>query len=240
VARRVRLIDELTRIRPDLEDAAAHIEAGSVLVDGVVLRNPASLVRIGCSIVVREATELRGSVKLRAALDRFGVEVAGRAALDVGASSGGFTTVLLERGARVVYAVDVGHGQLLGSLRQDPRVRNLEGTNVALLDRRLVPEAIELITVDVSYLSLAGAVRQLDRIELSPVADLIGLVKPMFELKLPSAPADRASLDRALAAATEGVIAAGWTVVASGNSPVAGGKGALELLLHARRRPDGP
>lgn len=211
-----------------------------MLVDGVVLTNPASLVLVGCSVVVREETELRGSVKLRAALDTFVVDVHGLTALDVGASTGGFVTVLLERGARRVYAVDAGHGQLLGSLRQDSRVRNLEGTNVALLDHRLVPDTIDVVTVDVSYLSLAGAVRQLDRIELAHAASLIGLVKPMFELKLPTAPADRASLDRALAAAVEGVTAAGWTVVATGDSPVAGAKGAPELLLHARRRPDGP
>jgi 23S rRNA (cytidine1920-2'-O)/16S rRNA (cytidine1409-2'-O)-methyltransferase len=235
LSRRVRLIDELARVRPELVDVAACIEAGRVLVDGVVLSNPASRVRIGCSIVVRGASELRGSAKLRAALDTFGVDANGRAALDIGTSAGGFTAVLLERGARVVYAVDVGHGQLLGSLRQDPRVRNLEGTNIASLDRRLVPEAIEFVTVDVSYLSLAAAVRQLDRIDLARHAELIGLVKPMFELRMPRAPTDDATLDRSLAAAIDGVNAAGWRVTESMRSPVAGAKGAPELFVHARR-----
>ena len=104
--------------------------------------------------------------------------------LDLGAAAGGFTRVLLESGAARVYAVDAGFGQLLGSLRQDPRVVNLEATNVAALDTHLIPEPIEVVTIDVSYLALAAAVAQLDRITIVPGADLIGLVKPMFELRL--------------------------------------------------------
>jgi len=102
---------------------------------------------------------LRGEAKLRAALSGFGVGVTGRVCLDLGAAAGGFTRVLLEAGAARVYAVDAGFGQLLGSLRQDPRVVNLEATNVAALDTALVPDAIELVTIDVSYLALAAAVR---------------------------------------------------------------------------------
>jgi 23S rRNA (cytidine1920-2'-O)/16S rRNA (cytidine1409-2'-O)-methyltransferase len=233
VARRVRLIDEIARTRPDV-DAELAVAEGRVLVDGVIVSNPGSRVRPGCSIVIREPAELRGSAKLRAALDSFGIDVSGRVALDVGASTGGFTTVLLERGCARVYAVDAGHGQLLGSLRQDPRVVNLEATNVASLTRALIPEPIGLVTVDVSYLSLTDAVGQLERVEIAAGADLVGLVKPMFELKLAAAPTDRASLDRACEAAEDGVRRAGWDVVATSDSPVAGAKGARELLLHAR------
>lgn len=163
------------------------------------------------------------------------MSVQGRAALDVGASSGGFTRVLLAAGARIVYAVDVGHGQLLGSLRQDPRVVNLEGTNVARLNAQLIPDAIDVVAVDVSYLSLTAAVQQLDRIRLAQGADLIGLVKPMFELRLAAAPTDAASVARAAEHAAAGITAAGWAVVGSIHSPTLGARGAPEMLLHGRR-----
>jgi 23S rRNA (cytidine1920-2'-O)/16S rRNA (cytidine1409-2'-O)-methyltransferase len=180
---------------------------------------------------------LRGEAKLRAALDGFDVRAAGRICLDLGAAAGGFTRVLLEAGAMRVYAVDAGFGQLLGSLRQDPRVVNLEATNVAALDTRLIPDSIELVTVDVSYLALAAAVAQLDRIAMAHDADLIGLVKPMFELRLATAPSDAISVDAATERAASGIAAAGWRVIGKMPSPVLGGRGAVEALLHARRSP---
>jgi 23S rRNA (cytidine1920-2'-O)/16S rRNA (cytidine1409-2'-O)-methyltransferase len=130
---------ELLRDRyPDLPDAEAAIRDGAVDVDGAIVMNPRSRVRSDAVIRVRQPRGLRGAAKLIAALDGFGVAVAGRAALDLGAATGGFTGVLLRRGARVVYAVDAGFGQLLGSLRQDARVRNLERTNLADLTLELV------------------------------------------------------------------------------------------------------
>jgi 23S rRNA (cytidine1920-2'-O)/16S rRNA (cytidine1409-2'-O)-methyltransferase len=185
------------------------------------------------------AKPLRGSAKLTAALDRFGVDVAGRVCLDVGASTGGFTSVLLERGAERVYAVDAGHGQLLGSLRQEARVVNLEATNVGTLTCEHVPDPVELITVDVSYLSLRGAVEQLDGIDVVPGAELIGLVKPMFELRRSTAPTDADSLDEAVEEASEGLVGAGWDVVATMASPVTGAKGAIEGFVHARKASSG-
>ncbi len=178
---------------------------------------------------------LRGEAKLQAALEHFGADIAGRIALDVGAAAGGFTTVLLRAGAARVYAVDAGHGQLLGSLRQDPRVVNLEATNVSLVDTLLVPDEIDVVTIDVSYLSLSRAAAQLDRVRFARDADLIGLVKPMFELRRATAPADDASLDEAVQRAVAGVSAAGWTVAGTIPSPVTGARGAPEWLLHARR-----
>ena len=177
---------------------------------------------------------LRGEAKLRAALQEFNVSVAGRIALDVGAAAGGFTRVLLADGATRVYAVDAGHGQLLGSLRQDPRVVNLEATNVAQLDERLIPEKIDVVSVDVSYLSLGSAVAQLDRVRFAANADLIGLVKPMFELRLGTAPNDRERVTAAGARAAASVTQAGWVVVGLIPSPVRGARGAPEMLLHAR------
>lgn len=172
---------------------------------------------------------------MRAALAGFGIDVHGRVCLDLGAAAGGFTRVLLEGGAACVYAVDAGFGQLLGSLRQDPRVRNLEATNVSKLDTRLIPDAIQVVTIDVSYLALAAAVAQLGGIVIAADADLVGLVKPMFELRLPTAPSEVNLVAEAVERAAVGIEAAGWHVVASMPSPVLGGRGAVEALLHARR-----
>lgn len=159
----------------------------------------------------------------------------GRTCLDLGAAAGGFTRVLLEGGAARVYAVDAGFGQLRGSLRQDPRVLNLEATNVSKLDTRLVPEPIDVVTIDVSYLALAAAVAQLGGIILADGADLVGLVKPMFELRLPTAPTDQTIVEAAIERAAIGIAAAGWQVIGSMPSPVLGGRGAVEALMHARR-----
>lgn len=178
---------------------------------------------------------LRGEAKLQAALDGFAVDVRGRTALDVGAAAGGFTTVLLRAGAARVYAVDAGHGQLLGSLRQDPRVFNLEAINIAQLEVSLVPETIDVVTIDVSYLALGAAVAQLDRVRFSAGADLIGLVKPMFELRHATAPTDDESVAAAADVAASAIVKAGWNVLGRMPSPVLGARGAPEMLLHARR-----
>lgn len=175
-------------------------------------------------------------MKLQAALDAFGVDVRGRICLDVGASTGGFTRALLKAGAAKVYAVDAGHGQLLGSLRQDARVINLEATNLGVLTSELVPDVIDLLSVDVSYLSLAGAVTQLsERLQLAPSAQLVGLVKPMFELRLAQAPTDDASLEEATREAIAAIEAVGWRVAQQMKSAVTGAKGAVEGFVYALR-----
>jgi 23S rRNA (cytidine1920-2'-O)/16S rRNA (cytidine1409-2'-O)-methyltransferase len=211
------------------------IVEGRVLVNGFPVTNPASLVGRGDSIRVVEPRPLRGAAKLRAALARFAVQVAGRVALDLGAAVGGFTSVLLEAGAARVYAVDAGHGQLLGSLRADPRVVNLEGTNLGTLSAALVPDPVDLVTVDLSYLALAAAVPQLEPLELRRNADLVALVKPQFELALGRPPRHPDELRAALAAAVAGVEASGWRVRGTMVSPVRGARGSVEFLLHARR-----
>jgi 23S rRNA (cytidine1920-2'-O)/16S rRNA (cytidine1409-2'-O)-methyltransferase len=235
VTRRLRRLGDLVAEQDPGEDPDRLVASGEIEVDGFAVTNPEARVPAGAQVRRRRPASLRGEAKLSAALVAFGIDVTGRVALDVGAAAGGFTRVLLEAGARRVYAVDAGHGQLLGSLRQDPRVVNLEATNVADLTPVLVPEPVEVVSIDVSYLSLSAAAAQLDRIRLAPSADLVGLVKPMFELRRATAPVDDASLAAALAAAVAGVEAAGWTVVSSMASPVLGARGARELLLHARR-----
>jgi 23S rRNA (cytidine1920-2'-O)/16S rRNA (cytidine1409-2'-O)-methyltransferase len=233
--RRLRpLAAELSPAHPELDDPVAYIARG-VLVDGRLVDNPRSLVREGAHIELPREEPLRGEAKLHAALSVFDVEVEGRVALDLGAAAGGFTRVLLEAGAARVYSVDAGFGQLLGSLRQDPRVVVLERVNLGELDRRRVPEPVGLVTIDLSYLAVSRAASQLERIEIPRGADLIALVKPMFELGLASPPRDPARLAEALARAAAGLVACGWAVLGSIESPVTGARGAIELQLHARR-----
>jgi 23S rRNA (cytidine1920-2'-O)/16S rRNA (cytidine1409-2'-O)-methyltransferase len=234
------LVDVVSDAHPGV-DAVETIEAGLVLVDGITLTNPASLVRHDASITIREEGDdaLRGEAKLAAALRSFAVRVEGRVALDLGAAVGGFTRVLLRAGARRVYAVDVGFGQLLGSLRQDPAVVNLERTNLADLSPELVPEAIDIVTADLSYISLARAVPQLSaRVAFRPGAELLALVKPQFELGLAAPPSDAREHAKAVEYAAGGIERAGWIVTGAAESPVRGGRGAIEFLLHARRWDD--
>jgi 23S rRNA (cytidine1920-2'-O)/16S rRNA (cytidine1409-2'-O)-methyltransferase len=230
-----KFLDQIRQTHPKATDPESLIRSGQVLVDGRIVTNPASLIRLGASMVVVTPKVLRGEVKLQAALDNFQVSVAGRVALDVGASTGGFTRVLLRAGATRCYAVDAGHGQLLGSLRCDSRVVNLESTNLGDLNRRLVPEVIGVITMDLSYLSLAFAVPQLDRIAIADDADLVVLVKPMFELGLPALPEEGVLLEKAVVRAIQGVELGRWKVLGQMESPVRGAGGAIEFFLHARR-----
>jgi 23S rRNA (cytidine1920-2'-O)/16S rRNA (cytidine1409-2'-O)-methyltransferase len=233
--RRQPLVKEVARRFPELAgDAEGLIAAGAVHVDGLPARNPRTLVDADASVrVAPEERVLRGRVKLAAALEGFGIDASAAVALDAGASAGGFVQALLDAGARRVYAVEAGYGQLLGSLAQDERVVNLERTNVGALDRELVPDALDLVSLDVGYLPLATAVPQLSAaLAFAPGAQLVGLVKPKDELALAAPPDDPAE---AIAHATDGIVAAGWEVVATMASPITGSRGAVEAFLHARR-----
>ena len=231
----VPLVEALVAQHPEIEDADEAIREGRVLLDGRPILNPRAQVAVSARVRLTPEAVLRGAPKLAAAIDRFEIAVEGRTALDAGAAAGGFTSVLLARGAARVYAVDVGHGQLRGELRQNPRVVNLERTNLGELTTDLVPDAIELVTLDLSYLSVSRAVPLLERVLLAPGIDLIALVKPMFELALANAPDDREQLAAAVATARRGVEDAGWRVLAEMESPVRGTRGAVEFLLHATR-----
>jgi 23S rRNA (cytidine1920-2'-O)/16S rRNA (cytidine1409-2'-O)-methyltransferase len=232
--RTVPILEAIAARHPGL-DAVAAIEAGEVLVDGKPVLSPRARVPATATVAVRVDPALRGSAKLEAALDGFGVGVAGRVALDCGAAAGGFTRVLLDRGAARVYAVDAGFGQLRGELRQDPRVVNLERTNLGDLTPDLVPDTVGVVTLDLSYLSLTAAVVQLDRLRLVDAADLVALVKPMFELALAEPPTAAEHLAAAVTTARAGIDAAGWHVLAEMESPMRGARGAVEFLVHARR-----
>jgi 23S rRNA (cytidine1920-2'-O)/16S rRNA (cytidine1409-2'-O)-methyltransferase len=232
-ARFVALADLLARRRPAVD--ADAIRAGRVLVDGRVLSNPDARARADAAVRVLPETRLRGDVKLSYALDTLAVPAGDRTAVDVGAAAGGFTTALLRHGARRVYAVDTGFHQLRGWLRQDPRVVDLERHNLALVDRSLVPEPVDLVTLDLSYLSVAGALPHLERLGFTPRADLLALVKPTFELHRPTLAARPADVAAALRLAAGAAEALGWTVLATCEAPRTGRRGAREAFIHAHR-----
>ncbi len=170
-------------LAPSREKARALIMAARVLVDGRVVDKPGTLVDAHCDIAVKEALPYvsRGGVKLQGALDGFGIDVKGLTVLDVGSSTGGFTDCLLKRGAKRVHAVDVGRNLIDYRLREDPRVRLIEGCNIRYLRHEEVGETVDLAVIDVSFISLE---------KVLPVAAgfvkkggiILALVKPQFEV----------------------------------------------------------
>jgi 23S rRNA (cytidine1920-2'-O)/16S rRNA (cytidine1409-2'-O)-methyltransferase len=181
----------------------------------------------------------RGGLKLAAAIAGFDVEVRERVCLDVGASTGGFSDCLLQHGARRVYAVDVGYGQLAWSLRQDPRVVVLERSNIRNLDPALIREACSLIVIDVSFISLRIVIPAALRFA-APAATLVALVKPQFEVGPKDVGKggvvrDPALREQALARARQYCIHLGLIDITSMESPILGAQGNHEYLLYARR-----
>ena len=163
--------------------AQRMIEDGLLLLpDGAGIRKPGQQVDSAVRLVLAAPPQYvsRGATKLLAALEAFQPEISGRVALDLGASTGGFTDVLLQHGAAKVFAVDVGHGQLHEKLRQEPRVVSLEGVNARELSKELVPEPIDLLVADVSFISLTKVLPPCAPL-LKPMAWAIVLVKPQFE-----------------------------------------------------------
>jgi 23S rRNA (cytidine1920-2'-O)/16S rRNA (cytidine1409-2'-O)-methyltransferase len=233
----VALLTLLQRRFPGLDDPARLIKEGAVLVDGVPAESPRTRVRADAVVQIRHPRPLRGTIKLTHALAAFGIDAAGSVALDLGAAAGGFTQALLDAGAARVYAVDAGVGQLRGWLRADPRVINLERTNLARLGPHLIGEPVGLITMDLSYLSIAGAIGQVDRCMLASAAQLIALVKPTFELNAPTLADQPRQVIAAVQAATRSLGDHGWQVLGQEPSPIRGAKGAVEMLLHAAYGP---
>jgi 23S rRNA (cytidine1920-2'-O)/16S rRNA (cytidine1409-2'-O)-methyltransferase len=230
------LIEVLRKQRPEVADPVGAIESGWVQIDGAVVTNPNSQVLPSARIVVREEKSLKGEAKLAAGLEALGgFDFTGLTAIDLGASTGGFTTEMLKRGAAKVFAVDVGHGQLMGTLRQDPRVVNLEQTNATDLTPDLVPDRLDVATIDVSYSPLRAILPAVTAALLfAPGATLLALVKPMFELQAAELPTSTADLDRAVMVAQQGIRAAGWSVIATVESPLRGNNGAVEYFVRAR------
>jgi 23S rRNA (cytidine1920-2'-O)/16S rRNA (cytidine1409-2'-O)-methyltransferase len=222
--------------------ARAAIEAGGVTADGRLVAKAGELV---AKDAVLQATPAhpwvgRGALKLEHALSLWPIRAEGRAALDVGASTGGFTEVCLAAGARRVYAVDVGRGQLHASLAGDPRVVRLEGLDARALTAADVPEPPGLVVCDVSFIGLGKALPAALGLAAEG-ADLVALVKPQFEVGpgrvgKGGLVRDAAARAEALAAVQAFLDASGWAVQASADSPLEGGDGNREYLLWAKKR----
>ena len=220
--------------------AQAAITAGLVTADAAPVRKASEEIAVDASLRATPAHPYvsRGGVKLAAALDHFKFDPRGRICVDVGASTGGFTQVLLERGARRVYAVDVGHGQLHESLRGRPEIVSMEQTDIRTLSPARLDEPPDLVTIDVSFIPLKLALPPALALAKTP-AQLIALIKPQFE-------AGRAHIkkgivrDPAVHAAVCDEISAfvaslGWRVIGIIPSPIAGGDGNTEFLLGAAK-----
>jgi 23S rRNA (cytidine1920-2'-O)/16S rRNA (cytidine1409-2'-O)-methyltransferase len=214
--------------------------AGVVSAGGRRVEKPGSLLPAEAELAVAEPLRYvgRGGLKLEAALAAFGLDVRDKTAIDVGASTGGFTDCLLQHGARRVYAIDVGHGLLHWRLRQDGRVVNIERQNVRYLPPGLIPEPVQVATFDVSFISLELAIPRVLPL-LSPAADIIALVKPQFELSASEVPKgvvrDAAKRLQALEKVKRFAAASSLLVLAETESPLPGPKGNREFFLHLRK-----
>jgi len=220
--------------------AQAAIAAGLVTANDHPVRKASDEIAIDAELRAQPAHPYvsRGGVKLAAALDRFGFDAKGRVCLDVGASTGGFTQVLLERGAKHVHAVDVGRDQLHASLRIDPRVTVLEGTDIRAATPALFAEPPSFVTIDASFISLKlvlPAALPLVR----PPALLVALIKPQFEAGRAQMKKgivrDEAVHESVCAEISAQVSALGWRVRGVIPSPILGGEGNREFLLGASR-----
>ena len=239
VKKRLDLILVDRGLSPSRERAQGLILSGNVLVDDVPVTKPGQSVSEEAAIRIRGEEHpyvSRGGLKLAAALDSFKIETRDRVALDVGASTGGFTHVLLLRGIKEVFAVDVGHNQLDWKIRQDPRVKTFEGINARYLEYSLIERTVDLIVVDVSFIGLEKifpALRQFSHSE----TDWITLIKPQFEVGrekvgkggIVHSEEDRMQAARKLIDASESF---GLRHLGLIESPITGTNGNKEFLAH--------
>lgn len=249
MTRRARVDAELVRrgLARSRQQAAELIGAGRVRIDGMPAAKPATAVSVDANLTVAadERTWVsRGAHKLIGALDAFGVPVEGRRCLDAGASTGGFTEVLLDRGAAEIVAADVGYGQLAWSLRSDERVHVLERTNVRTLTPDAIGGPVDLVVADLSFISLATVLPALTAC-CTRDADIVPMVKPQFEVGKDRVGAGGVVSDPALRA--EAVLAVAhraaelhWHTVAVTASPLPGPSGNVEFFLRFRADTDEP
>jgi 23S rRNA (cytidine1920-2'-O)/16S rRNA (cytidine1409-2'-O)-methyltransferase len=228
-------------LAPSREKAQALIMAGRVRVDGAAASKAGAAVAVDAvvEVLAGPAHVGRGALKLEGALDAFAIDPGGRIAVDLGASTGGFTETLLARGALKVYAVDVGRGQLHETLARDPRVVVVDRVNARALDGTHVPERCGIGTVDVSFISVRKVLSPL-RAVLAPDADALVLVKPQFEVGRGQVGRGGIVKDPGLHAlalrtvADAAVADSGYAVRGACASPIAGTEGNREFFLHLR------
>jgi len=228
--------------------AESRTRAQALILSGVVLVDDRPVEKAGTRVPDEAVIRLRGGVKryvsrggdkLAGALEDLGLDPAGMFCLDVGASTGGFTDCLLQAGARGVVAVDVGHGQLHSRLVNDPRVVSVERTNARELEARILPEPVQWVVADVSFISLRLLLPRLA--EVAPDADLLLMVKPQFEVGREQVGKGGVVRDDGLrAAAVDGVVSCaeglGYVLAGQAESRVAGPKGNREIFVWLRRK----
>ena len=222
--------------------AREAIEAGLVLVDGVALKKPSDMVDSKSKIEAQKPYRWvsRGGLKLEAGLTHFQIDAKERICLDVGSSTGGFTDVLLSRGAAQVFAVDVGQDQLHERLRRNKRVVSLEQTDARSLDATLIPEAPSLVVCDASFISLKLVLPQALTLAAEG-AFLVALIKPQFEAGREAVREgrgivrDEAIHEAVCADIAEWLAATGWNVLGIAPSPIEGGDGNREFLIGAQK-----
>lgn len=240
-------VDQLLVTRglaPTRARAQALVLAGKVYVGEMRIEKAGAMLAGDANVVVRgedHAFVSRGGVKLAGALDTFAVDPTGMRCIDLGASTGGFTDCLLQRGATSVAAVDVGYGQLAHKLRVDPRVIVLERTNARTLEPAAVGGEADLVVVDASFIGLGKLVEAIARCT-KPGGELVALVKPQFEVGREEASRGKGVVKdpevraRAIAAAVKEVEEAGFTILATCDSSIEGPKGNREAFVHAKKR----
>ena len=225
------------------ERGHALVLAGQVLVNGQKQNKAGTLVPEDAEVrILGDALPYvsRGGMKLEAALREFNVDVSRKTALDAGASTGGFTDCLLQHGAAKVYAVDVGYGQLAWKLRQDPRVVTIERVNIRDMSPTLVAEPVDIAVIDVSFISLDKVIPPVLKF-LKPVAEIIALVKPQFEVGREQVGKggivrDEAARNAAVKRVEDFIRELGLEVKGVIPSPITGQDGNVEFLIHAVRR----
>lgn len=236
-------LDQLLVIRglsPSREKAQRSIMAGQVLLGGQKAEKPGTKVSDDAVVELLEGDKYvgRGGLKLEAALEHFQIPVEGRTALDIGASTGGFTDCLLQRGAASVHATDVGHGQIDWKLRNDPRVTVREGVNARFLTTEDTGGPVEICVADVSFISLTLILPSAFAL-LAPTADMVVLIKPQFELTPDKVGKggvvrDEAFRQEAVEKIRQFVEAAGHRWLGVIESPITGREGNVEFLAHLK------
>ncbi|MDI6745450.1 MAG: TlyA family RNA methyltransferase [Thermodesulfovibrionales bacterium] len=224
------------------ERARALIMEGKVLVDGSPVTKAGAMINTASSITLKSEDipfVSRGGLKLKAAIDFFKIDLKDKTAMDVGSSTGGFTDCMLQMGVKKVYCIDVGYGQIAWSLRNDPRVILLERTNIRHLERKRIPDIIDIATIDVSFISLTRVIPKVLEF-LKEDGEMLALVKPQFEVgKGEVGKGGIVREEEKRLAAVDSVRAAvgsaGLRTAGMFESPVAGQKGNIEYFLYLKK-----
>jgi 23S rRNA (cytidine1920-2'-O)/16S rRNA (cytidine1409-2'-O)-methyltransferase len=240
--------ERLDRLIHDRGLAASRDRAKALIMEGKVLVNGHPVTKAGEMVGTNASIEFRGEdnpyvsrggLKLDAALKHFQISVRNKTAMDVGSSTGGFTDVMLQQGARRVYCIDVGYGQLAWKLRQDPNIVLLERTNIRHLENDRIPEAIDIATIDVSFISLSKVVPKVLEF-LKEKGEIVALIKPQFEVGKGEVGKggivkDAAKRQAAVERVRQELESLGLTTVGIIESPIHGQKGNVEYLLYAKK-----